>query len=935
MKVFFKKLLVIVLITIIITNFLMTNSYAAGIADAGDAVLDGIMFLLGSFIGLLTYPVRLIAMGAAWAVNVLTASVAYIEGTTEGAVASTGERINIAILTPYDIFFNRVKILDVNFFDIGNDKSLVTQIRTSVAAWFYVLRNVAAIILLVIFIYVGIRMALSTVASEKALYKKMLVDWVSSLALIFLIQYIIIFTVTVNSSLLQSIELGVNSEEIANTFGKIWELALDPANINSISATVIFCMLVWQTLGLLISYFNRMLKIAFLIIISPLITLTYSIDKMGDGKAQALGAWLKEFIYTILIQPFHCIIYMSFIGVAYNLLLENIKNGEDNNILGVAIVSIVCIHFTKEAEKLIRKIFSFKDDNSSTAMSAGLAIAGGALVASKSIGKSAKSAVNGAKYTKGAFQQAFKGAKVGTLALAAKAKDPSKSLAEHKSDVRTNINTKQADKIASKQRYKAHIKSEAVEKEKAAIMAAAPGIAEKEAESIARLNVAKRVRNERGAVRKHITKARGKVNKLRTAISHSESLKTISAIGKTYVSTGLGLMVGSGIYGTEGNMGTAIAGGMAMASAAQEFQRTSGTLETQTEDHLVGLGVTSAAGAAAEFNFIFSNSQLFDGGDESNEELKKLLDKLGDALEQAGIDPKIKTNIQNKIQSGIKANPARSQQIVREALNGLQYQGNKDPLDPNAGKETLTGVSNLPNREPLTDVNNGEVLQATQDLADFINRREIYQQIQTAGNFNIDADTYCGDIISRLEDRGPDYSEEIVEKGAEEVKDATEFKTNKQEVDDQTSALSNGQLEALDMEYEKMKEEYRRQGKDPKLSTQDKQAIDNAIHKLEQEQADIISRALADADRDLTTINKSLIEKYEKKLADALAEAEADFQQQSQQIAQQQRLQQSATVKKNRYNVKQSQKVAFDLATAKRDRLQETTSMWRQNISNN
>ena len=60
-------------------------------------------------------------------------------------------------------------------------------------------------------------------------------------------------------------------------------------------------MLVFQTLGLVISYINRMIKIAFLIIISPLISITYSIDKIGDGKSQALDTWLKEFVYTVLM----------------------------------------------------------------------------------------------------------------------------------------------------------------------------------------------------------------------------------------------------------------------------------------------------------------------------------------------------------------------------------------------------------------------------------------------------------------------------------------------------------------------------------------------------------------------------------------------------------------------------------------------------------
>ncbi len=41
-----------------------------------------------------------------------------------------------------------------------------------------------------------------------------------------------------------------------------------------------------------------------LIIIAPLITITYSMDKMKDGQAQALNTWMREFMFNVLIQPF-------------------------------------------------------------------------------------------------------------------------------------------------------------------------------------------------------------------------------------------------------------------------------------------------------------------------------------------------------------------------------------------------------------------------------------------------------------------------------------------------------------------------------------------------------------------------------------------------------------------------------------------------------
>ena len=913
-----KKLLLILLIILTLNNFFMTASFAEDNSNVNivSAIGEKIQGLLNSIIGLLTLPVRAIAVGAAWGINLLTASVAYIEGTTEDA----NENVNISIITPFDIFFNRVKILDINFFDIGNDSSLVTQIRTSIAIWYYVLRNIAAAILLVILIYVGIRMALSTVATDKAMYKKMLFDWVASLVLIFVIQYIIIFAVSVNQSILKAIEAGAHSEEISNTYKVIMTLALNITDLDSIAATIIFCMLVWQTLGLVISYFNRMLKLAFLIIISPLITLTYSIDKMGDGKAQALGAWLREFVYTILIQPFHCIIYMCFVDVAFKLLIENAQGTDNGKTLGVAVVAILSVRFVKEAEKLIRKIFAFKDDNSSTSMTAGLAMAGVALSQSKNIGRGARNVFNGVRQTKGAISSAVTGAKIGALAIGAKIANPSKSLAEHKSEVRTDINNKKADKISEKATYKAKITTSAIEKEKKRIMEAMPGISSNEAQSIARLNVAKRVRNENGKVRKHITKAKGRINKIKDIASHSDTLKTVGTLAKVTMSSGMGLMVGSGLYGTNGNLMTSIAGGAAMFSGTQEFQRTAGTLEAGTVDNLKGLGVKDQMGAATEINRILMNSNLYDDGLESTEKMKELLDNIGKALEAAGIDSKYKTRIKNTIENGIKANPAQTSRIVRETLNGLNYEGKSDALNQNSSNIHLTGVANNSERTPLSEVNSGELLNATQDLADFINRKQIFQQIQTAGNFNIDADTYAGDVISKFDDIGDDYSDEIVDIGMEDVSTANEFEHNRINVDKETKGLTNGQLEELDREFEERKEEYRRQATNSNLSIDDKKAIDEIIRKLDQEQTDIMTRALADSDRELTTISSKLVEKYEEKLAEALAKAESELKDQEQGYS---------------YRTKGYTKGNLNMAKARQNRLQKTNEMWKQNISNN
>ena len=880
-----KKLLVILLIILTLNNFLMTSSFAQDPSDVDStsAWIEALTKLAGSVIGLLTFPVRAIALGAAWGINILTASVAYIEGTTEETSPSSLGSTNISIITPFDIFFNKVKILDVNFFDIGDDNSLVTQIRTSIAIWFYVLRNIAAAILLVILIYVGIRMAISTVATDKAMYKKMLFDWVASLALIFIIQYIIIFAITVDESIIKSIEFGVNSEEISNTFGVINTLAFDITNLNSIAATVIFCMLVWQTLGLVISYFNRMLKLAFLIIISPLITLTYSIDKMGDGKAQALGAWLKEFVYTILIQPFHCIIYMCFVNVAFNLLINNAQGEADNNTLGVAVVSILCVHFVKEAEKLIRKIFAFKDDNSSTSMTAGLAMAGVALSQSKNIGKSARGMINGVRGTAGALSASITGAKIGLMARSMRSADRAsgenkdKTIDEYKEDARAELNTQKAMKIEKKmgKKYTFNANSNAIKNEIKAIKASNPGITDKEAQSIARLNVAKRARSKTG-IRKPITAARGAINKVKTAVDSSEVLKGISSLTKGSISAGMGLMVGSGIYGTNGNIATAIAGGAAMFSGTQAFQKTAETFEKDISENFKALGVTSKEEGAMVAGEVMNNSEIYENGDQATQKMLELMENLGTALEKAGIDSSNKNKIKNIIERGIKANPSATPQIIQNTLNSLR--------DNNG--ESVSGK--------ISQINNGHVVNAAQELADYFNKREIYNKVKSAADFNITADQVLGGAISRLPDKDididkaqeSDNSTEILDGTLEKLEtveseeDATIYIDRKEEIDEMIRNLNDNQLEFLEQEFESRLDEFKQEYfslmsmEDGDLSDEDKKLVEQLekkIKDIEREQTDIIARAIS---KRKDTIKNEMRKKYEKMIEDKIREYE-------------------------------------------------------------
>lgn len=70
------------------------------------------------------------------------------------------------------------------------------EMKDIIAKWYYTIRNIAIVALMLVLVYVGIRMMLSSIASEKAKYKQMLGDWLIAMCLVFLMQYIMVFANT-------------------------------------------------------------------------------------------------------------------------------------------------------------------------------------------------------------------------------------------------------------------------------------------------------------------------------------------------------------------------------------------------------------------------------------------------------------------------------------------------------------------------------------------------------------------------------------------------------------------------------------------------------------------------------------------------------------------------------------------------------------------
>ncbi len=291
--------------------------------------------------------------------------------------------------SPEKIFAGLIPALDINFVnpvDWGdedmNERSVTQALHSTIASWYVSLRNLAVVALMLVLVYVGIRIVISSTASDKAKYKQMLIDWLVALCILFCLHYIMTFTTTIINEVTRAItgsaSSGGNNVAIKVTGDDrdvqfntdlmgLMRFKMQAPNVTGkILYLILYLAMVIYTCMFTFYYLKRVLTIAFLTLISPLVAITYPIDKIKDGKAQAFDMWLKEYIFNALLQPFHLIIYSIFVGSAIDLAAKN------------PLFAIVALAFITPAEKILRKFFGFEKASTASALGAVASAAGGA-----------------------------------------------------------------------------------------------------------------------------------------------------------------------------------------------------------------------------------------------------------------------------------------------------------------------------------------------------------------------------------------------------------------------------------------------------------------------------------------------------------------------------------------------------------------------------
>lgn len=263
-----------------------------------------------------------------------------------------------------DVVLNKIALFDVNIVNTPKADNMAmyqkldtnTIIKNNVLGWYGAIRNLAAAILLVVLIIIGILMAINSVASERAKYKEMLVNWFVSLAILILMPYIMSLSFNICNAATDTVSKLADSWEKSSNLERTLVYGDDndtgiaskisrSTGWQAFSFSLIWALLAYFQIKFFFMYLKRLFTIAFLVVIAPLITITYSIDKANDNQAQAFKKWISEFLVNLFIQPLHAILYIVFIYSTYEIMQR------------APILAILFLWSLSRGETILRRIF--------------------------------------------------------------------------------------------------------------------------------------------------------------------------------------------------------------------------------------------------------------------------------------------------------------------------------------------------------------------------------------------------------------------------------------------------------------------------------------------------------------------------------------------------------------------------------------------------
>ena len=291
------------------------------------------------------------------------------EGTTEGNPKTVEDIINEneknkllegakKLITIDTMLFNEEPLVDMNFFNDAEDvkeikeknpKAFIIQIREGIKTWYYVLRNIAIMVMVIVLMYVAIRMLLNMYtesAENKARYKEMMIAWIKALSTLIIMHIIIYTIIAFNTDIIETIK------DVAH----IDDPTLDIRLSISFPATILYVMVTFLTIQYFFVYLKRFILVLILIISGPFIIVKTAYESTGKSVSKTYSKWLYDLIINVMEQSIHALFYALFV--------RSLFEGAMENLLGFLIFWFVLKSMLKLSATVI-KLFKFNSKSGS------------------------------------------------------------------------------------------------------------------------------------------------------------------------------------------------------------------------------------------------------------------------------------------------------------------------------------------------------------------------------------------------------------------------------------------------------------------------------------------------------------------------------------------------------------------------------------------
>jgi len=234
---------------------------------------------------------------------------------------------------------------------LDQGSNMVGKTAQAVARVYVILRNLCALIMLAGLIFTGIKILLSSNNPQKKNdWLIHLQDWIIGMGLLIFSHIIMILIFEVSDALVNSLSGSLIGFGGMN-FTLMTKCLHSFHNAEQFICIILLTYLLWLTIIFAIAYFKRFFWVCILIVFAPIFSIMYA---FGRQTKSIYTNWLKEFILTVFIQPFHLIVYSVLISLPLGISgAETFRLDSTTHI----IYALIAMSFIRPAEKYLRSLF--------------------------------------------------------------------------------------------------------------------------------------------------------------------------------------------------------------------------------------------------------------------------------------------------------------------------------------------------------------------------------------------------------------------------------------------------------------------------------------------------------------------------------------------------------------------------------------------------